>query len=71
VYFKLRTAPLKAIFFKQLLGRPLLQVGDVLIGLLELPAWTGKALVALIAVGMPDFLEPVRTLQCLLHEANK
>ena len=52
-------------------GWVLLQAGDVLIGLLELPAWTGKALVALIAVGMPDFLKPVRTLQCLLHEANK
>lgn len=32
-------------------GWVLLQVGDVLIGLLELPAWTGKVLVAGVAAG--------------------
>ena len=30
-----------------------LQVGDVLIGLLELPGWTGKILVAVAAGGLP------------------
>ena len=34
-------------------GWVLLQVGDVLIGLLELPGWVGKILVALVAVGLP------------------
>ncbi len=34
-------------------GWLLLQVGDVLIGLLELPGATGKILVALVAVGLP------------------
>ena len=34
-------------------GWVLLQVGDVLIGLLELPGWTGKILVALVAFGLP------------------
>ncbi|MGI9232058.1 MAG: hypothetical protein ACR2RD_00370, partial [Woeseiaceae bacterium] len=34
-------------------GWVLLQVGDVLIGLLELPSWVGKILVALVAVGLP------------------
>ena len=34
-------------------GWVLLQVGDVLIGLLELPGWLGKVLVAVVAVGLP------------------
>ena len=31
----------------------MLQVGDVLIGLLELPGWLGKMLVALVLIGLP------------------
>ena len=34
-------------------GWVLLQVGDVLIGLLELPGWTGKILVAAVILGLP------------------
>lgn len=34
-------------------GWLLLQIGDVLIGLLELPGWLGKVLVALVAIGLP------------------
>jgi len=34
-------------------GWLLLQIGDVLIGLLELPGWTGKVLVAVVALGLP------------------
>ncbi|MGB5256209.1 MAG: hypothetical protein WBN44_03070 [Woeseiaceae bacterium] len=34
-------------------GWVLLQIGDVLIGLLELPGWLGKVLVALVAPGLP------------------
>jgi len=34
-------------------GWVLLQVGDVLIGLLELPGWTGKILVAVTLLGLP------------------
>ena len=34
-------------------GWLLLQIGDVLIGLLELPGWVGKILVALAAIGLP------------------
>jgi tetratricopeptide (TPR) repeat protein len=34
-------------------GWVFLQVGDVLIGLLELPGWTGRILVALVAIGLP------------------
>jgi tetratricopeptide (TPR) repeat protein len=31
----------------------LLQVGDTLVGLMELPGWTGKALVAALVIGFP------------------
>jgi tetratricopeptide (TPR) repeat protein len=31
----------------------LMQVGDTLVGLLELPSWTGKALVVALALGLP------------------
>ncbi len=31
----------------------LMQVGDTLVGLLELPGWTGKALVVALAIGFP------------------
>ena len=31
----------------------LMQVGDTLVGLLELPGWTGKALVVALALGFP------------------
>ena len=34
----------------------LMQVGDTLVGLLELPAWTGKVLVVVLAVGFPVML---------------
>ena len=34
-------------------GWVLLQVGDVLIGLLELPGWSGKLLVAVTVIGLP------------------
>lgn len=34
-------------------GWVLLQVGDVMIGLLELPGWTGRVLVALTVLGLP------------------
>lgn len=34
-------------------GWVFLQVGDVLIGLLQLPGWLGKVLVALVAIGLP------------------
>ena len=34
-------------------GWVLLQAGDVLIGLLELPGWLGKMLVALVLIGLP------------------
>lgn len=31
----------------------LMQVGDTLLGLLELPGWMGKALVVVLAIGFP------------------
>lgn len=34
----------------------LIQVGDTLVGLLELPGWTGKALVVAVALGFPLML---------------
>lgn len=34
-------------------GWVFLQIGDVLIGLLELPGWLGKILVAVVAIGLP------------------
>jgi len=34
-------------------GWVLLQVGDVMIGLLELPGWTGRVLVAVTVLGLP------------------
>jgi hypothetical protein len=48
----------------------LLQIGDVLIGLLELPGWLGKVLVALVAPGLPIALILVWSYDVRVRQCN-